>query len=605
MADTLEDEVDIVIAKIYEVLGQEPQYTYKDVAILARANSHLEPFVMALRQKGIPYQLVGNRGLYDRDEIRDVIALMKIIINPEDNISIYRAMNIPSMELSYEDISNVLTKSRVQKKDLWAIISTEEKDTIKSFYSKVAEYQKNVSKRTPVEFVYEIVHGSGYLSQYIEDETIENQLALKNLDLLLNIIKRFEVDFRSEKREFPTVVDLLDYLELMVEAGDNPAQAEVEDIDTVNLLTTHAAKGLEFPVVFVINMVSDRFPTRNQGDMIDIPTELIKETLRTGDEHLQEERRLFYVAITRAQKYLFMTLGKNYGGKRDKKPSGYLEETGLPITEVKLNTKTNVQESLFGVDTPFRETHASKITNFTPSFMSYSQANTYITCPLQYKYKYVLNIPTVPNHALSFGTTIHDTLKEFHTKKAFDQEVTLKELLDIYEKHWQPLGYMNEEHRPTRFESGKIILADYYAKNADSKNKPIALEKSFNIRIGGIKFFGRIDRIDPLPDGGVEIVDYKTGNIKSQKEVDQDMQVALYAIAVKESLGMNPELMSLYFVEGGEKVSTTRDETQMAETKRELTEVVEKIKSGKFEATPGMPCTWCDFKEICPFAYKA
>jgi len=120
----------------------------------------------------------------------------------------------------------------------------------------------------------------------------------------LQRVQKFEVDYHNETGEMPTVVNLVDYLDMIIEAGENPAQAEIEDIDTINLMTVHASKGLEFPVVFMVNLVSGRFPTRNQGDTIEVPEELIKETLPTGNEHIQEERRLFYVGMTRAQKYL-------------------------------------------------------------------------------------------------------------------------------------------------------------------------------------------------------------------------------------------------------------------------------------------------------------
>lgn len=604
-AENLEDEVDFVISKIYEILGAEPTYTYKDVAILARANNHLEPFVMALRQKGIPYQLVGNRGLYDREEVRDVIALLKTIINTQDSISLYRVMNIPAFELPFEEISEILSQSRIQRKDMWDIVKNSDNPNINSFYEKINLYQQNITKHTPVEFVYQLVHNTGILNQYLSEETIEKQLAIKNLDLLLNIIKRFEVEFHSENKEYPTVVDLIDYLELMLEAGDNPAQAEIEDIDTVNLLTTHASKGLEFPVVFIVNVVSDRFPTRNKSDIIEIPSELIKETLPTGDEHIQEERRLFYVAMTRAQKYLIITLGKDYGGKREKKPSGFLQETGIAITEISKNSAdTNKQETLFGSTSGFRETLANKITDFTPDFLSYSQIESYMNCALQYKYKYILNIPTLPNHALSFGTTIHNTLNELHTRLVFDTPVTFEDLMAIYEKNWEPLGYLNEEHRQARFEKGKTLLKNYYELNVPGKVKPIALEKSFSLKIDGIKFLGRIDRIDPLDGGGVEILDYKTGSTKTQKEVDKDLQVALYAVGAKEALGLDPKQLSLYFVEEGVKVNTTRTEAQLMEAKQDVINIVGKIKKGEFEASPGMQCTWCEFKEICPFAYK-
>jgi DNA helicase II / ATP-dependent DNA helicase PcrA len=603
-AQTLEDEVDAVVSKIYEILGKEPQYTYKDIAILARANSHLEPFVMALRQKGIPYQLVGNRGLYDREEIRDILALLKTIVNPGDSIALYRALNIPSYKVPYEDISEVLSRARIQKRDMWTIISESKKESLENLFKQISDFQQKITKQTPVEFIFQLIHGTGYLEQFINEETIENQMAIKNLDLFLNIIKKFEVDFHNDNKEFPTVVDLLDYLELMIEAGDNPAQAEIEDIDTVNLLTTHGAKGLEYPVVFIVNVVADRFPSRNQSDVIDIPTELIKETLPTGDEHIQEERRLFYVALTRACKYLYITLAKDYGGKREKRPSGFIGETGISVTEVEPDKTKTEQQTLFGPGTSFRDTYASKISNFVPEFLSYSQIDTYINCPLQYKYRYVLNIPTMPNNALSFGTTIHDTLREYHSRKLFENNISLDDLLKMYEKNWQPLGYMNEEHRQSRFESGKKLLADYYEKNNNLISTPVALEKSFNIKIDGIRFYGRIDRIDKLPDGSIEIIDYKTGAVKPQKEVDKDMQVALYALAAKEALNLDPKTLSYYFVEDGQKLSTTRTPEQMEEMKEEVKRVISLIKKGSFEANPGMQCNWCDYKDICPYAFK-
>ncbi|EKD95753.1 MAG: hypothetical protein ACD_24C00351G0001 [uncultured bacterium] len=391
-----------------------------------------------------------------------------------------------------------------------------------------------------------------------------------------------------------------------MEAGDNPAQAELEDIDTINLMTVHASKGLEYPVVFMVNLVADRFPTRNKRDVIDVPVELIKETLPSGDEHIQEERRLFYVGMTRAQKYLYLTLAKNYGGKREKVPSGFLGETGLKMEYVGKVTdeKSGGQDTLFGITSPFRDPKAINIEHLVPQTMSYTQIDTYNACPLKYKYSYILRIPTLPNYALSFGTTMHETLKEFHTKRMFGKEVSLEDLYEIYERKWIPLGYDDEKHRTERFESGKRVLEEYFNKHAAGKDNIEALEKSFNLRVGGTNFFGRIDRIDNLESGGVEIIDYKTGTAKSQKDVDRDAQVTIYAMAAKEALGLKPDLLTLYFLESGERVSTTRTPDDLVKQKEKIVETVENIKKGEFEANPTIQCGWCDYKDICPFAYK-
>jgi len=605
-ANTQEEEVEYVVAKILEILAKEPQYTYKDFAILARANSHLEPFVMALRKYGLPYQLVGNRGLYDREEVRDVLALLKVIINPKDGVSLYRTLNIKTLGIPYEKVSNMLSKSRFERTDLWDQIKSSGDLNIQSFYSVVLDFQQKITKESPSKFVYDLVAATDYLQQFLEEETVESQLCIKNLDLFLKRIQKFEVGFHDENKEMPTIINLVDYLDLIIEAGENPAQAEIEDIDTINLMTVHASKGLEFPVVFIVNLVPDRFPTRNRGDAIEVPVDLIKETLPTGDEHIQEERRLFYVGMTRTQKYLFVTLAKNYGGRRDKIPSGFLKETKLEVEnispeEAKLES---AQSSLFGVESSFRDPKLQKIENIIPAVLSYSQVEKFKVCPLQYKYAYILRIPTAPNHALSFGDTIHKSLRDFHNKKMFDNDVSLKELLEMYKKNWQPIGYLSEEHRNLRFESGKKLLENYYKKHAKEKVKHLGLEKSFNLMFAGTKFTGKIDRIDELKDGTVEIIDYKTGNPKDQKEVDNDNQVTIYAIAAKKALGLKPKILSLYFVEAGKKISTSRNEKQFEKTEKEVKEVVDQMKKCEFEATPSVHCAFCDYKSICPFAYK-
>ncbi|EKD99666.1 MAG: hypothetical protein ACD_22C00213G0001 [uncultured bacterium] len=517
----------------------------------------------------------------------------------------YRVLNIDVLGIPQDQISGMLANARSRKVDLWEVLAENKQENVVEFYKIVTKYQDKITKATPVEIVYGLVNEINYVSPFLLEETMENQLAIKNLNLLLNIVKTFEIEYRRDNKEIPTIVDLVDYLDLMIEAGDNPAQAEIEDIETVKLLTVHASKGLEFPVVFMVNLVSDRFPTRDRKDQIEIPDELIKETLPMGDAHIQEERRLFYVGMTRAQKYLYLTAAKNYGGKRDKTISGYIGETGIKYNEISSEDvkKVNAQTGLFGKESGYREPKMTKITDFMPAFLSYTQISSFQTCPLKYKYSYVLNIPTPPNHALSFGSTIHDTLRDFHTKLMFEK-CSYPDLLAIYEKNWQPLGYLNEEHRQEYFENGKALLKKYYDENASTKTKPLAIEKPFNIKIDGIKFYGRIDRIDPLADGGVEIIDYKTGRAKDQKDVDKDDQVAFYAIGATEALNLKPTKLTYYFVEEGKKVSTTRTTKELATIKDEVKEIVEEIKAGDFKAAPGMHCEWCDYNKICPFAFK-
>ncbi|HOD01520.1 MAG TPA: UvrD-helicase domain-containing protein, partial [bacterium] len=214
--ETLEDEVELVISKILEILAKEPQYTYKDFAILARANNHLDPFVMALRKYGLPYQLVGNRGLYDRDEVRDILAFLRVIINTQDGINLYRVLNTESLEIPYEEISKLLSKSRYEKTDLWEQVKNSKNEKVAFLVKTIENFQKNITKSTPTEMVFEVVNSINYLNQFLEEETVENELCVKNLNLFLQRVQKFEVDYHNETGEMPTVVNLVDYLDMII-----------------------------------------------------------------------------------------------------------------------------------------------------------------------------------------------------------------------------------------------------------------------------------------------------------------------------------------------------------------------------------------------------
>ena len=604
-AETLEDEVNLVVSKIIEILAKEPQYTFKDIAILARANNHLDPFMLSLRKYGIPYQLVGNRGLYDRDEVRDILAFLKIIIDTKEGTSLFRVLNIDSLEIPYQEISNLLSQARYKKVELWEQVKESQNENVKNLVKIVEEFQKNITKQTPTEMAFNLVNSINYLGMFLEEETQENELCIKNLNLLLKRIQKFEADWHAQTKEMPTIVDLVDYFDMIIEAGENPAQAEIEDIDTVNLMTVHSAKGLEFPVVFMVNLVSGRFPTKNRGDTLKIPDELIKETLPTGDEHIQEERRLFYVGMTRAKKYLYLTLGKNYGGKRDTIPCGFLNETGINLKDF-----TNEEISKLPFPSEVKKSFTPKIRKISEikgnklDHISYSQIDNYLICPLRYKYSYVLNIPTPPSRSLNFGDTFHKTLNEFHTKIMIGNKPSLEDLYKIFEKNWNPLGYENEKDRKNTFEEGKGILKKYYEKNQDLNVKHLGLEKKFVLHIDGTKLKGTIDRIDKLPDGSVEIIDYKTGKEKSQKEVDDNVQMTIYTMGAADALKIKPDVLSLYFLNSGNKISTKRTQKQVDAQREIIKDVIKNINEENFEPNPGRDCIYCDFKDICPFAKK-
>jgi len=617
VAETAEEEAEQVVMEISRLKAQTclparqgSQLTWKDFAILARANNHLDPFVAALKRKQIPYQRIGNRGLFDQPEVRDLIALLKVVANPADSLALYRVLGFPSLNISGPVVISLLNAARARQKTLWDEVRIQgtEQAGFGKLVSLVEGAQNSLADTTPSQLLHELVSELNYLEKYLAEDSLENQLKINNLDLFLGIIKRFETETTGG-----TLLEFLDYLDLLVAAGENPAQAEIEDIDTVNLLTVHRAKGLEFPIVFLVNLVSDRFPTRRRRDPIPLPDELVKEALPEGDSHLQEERRLFYVGCTRARDRLFLTWARKYGGGvREKKPSGFIAELGpeviCQLSTVKSQISpvncqlSNVKSQMSTVKSQISPVKSPPVRRL--DHVSYSQLDTFSVCPLRYKYRYVLRIPVPTSPALSFGKTIHETLHLFHQKRDLAGiTVSRDELLSIYDQVWIDEGYTTVEHKEQRYRSGRKLLKDYYEKHSELLGHPVYLEKKFRLRVGGIPLIGFIDRIDRTPDGGFEIVDYKTGSIKDQRAVDRDEQLSVYALAAREALGIVPQVLSLYFFEQNQKLSTQRSAEYLEKKKQEIANRICQVERDPLEPRVGRWCEWCDYKKLCP-AYR-
>jgi len=198
----------------------------------------------------------------------------------------------------------------------------------------------------------------------------------------------------------------------------------------------------------MVNLVKDRFPTRNRSDSLPIPGDLIKEELPSGDFHIQEERRLFYVGMTRAKERLFLTAADFYGdGKRKKKISPFVFEALGDKFEYKVsNTK---QISNFKLKNQIETKKRKQITNnksLVVNRLSVSQIETFKICPLHYKLKYIYNFPVSPTASASFGNSIHQTLKEYLETK--------KDILGIYRKNWIEECYFNKAHKEEFYKKG-------------------------------------------------------------------------------------------------------------------------------------------------------
>ena len=294
------------------------------------------------------------------------------------------------------------------------------------------------------------------------------------------------------------------------------------------------------------------------------------------------------------------------GGKTKRKPSAFLEELFEP--ELLLPPQRD-KNSLLEKDNKDTQLDNKEIdwNKLLPHYFSYTQLETFNLCPLQYKYSFVYRIPSPTTHPLTFGQTIHRTLKDFYEIIIKGIEVNKELLLEFYEKNWSREGFLSSEHVEQQYLKGKKILGDYYENNKENFGSPFYLEKEFVYKIAPeISLKGYFDRVDLFPDGTVEIIDYKTGEIKDlekkKKEAKKSYQLSIYALAGKEVFGWNLDQtrLSLYYLEQNEKIFVVKNMKELIGVKEEIIQTVEKIKKSSFAPTKGYHCNFCAYRKICP-----
>jgi len=611
----------------------EKKYNYSDIAILVRANSHADDIVPLLRYYGIPYKFVGKKGLYTRPEVKYFISFLNTLYDYKDNVSMFNVLQMEVWDIEVRDFIEIFSEAKRRKISAFEFLEdvlgvragssrrkskrnltekTFSKKTLDSLkrlmeiYEQAFDYIKQGKKGS--EIIYEFFDKSGYL-KFLESGGGDSEFRLENISKFFRLMKNFEQNNRES-----TVYDYIDYLNHSIEVGEVPSIDEdvFLEYDAVNISTVHSAKGLEYPVVFLPSLVKGRFPSRNMSEKLPIPDDLIKEELPEDDDrntNIQEERRLFYVAATRAKEKLFLSAAKYYGeGKRENKPSVFLNEV---LNREELEEFDNVkrtQDFGFMKDGDIEDIDYSSLIRDLGKKVSFSEINDYEKCPKMYKYKYILRIPVSVGHQAVFGTVIHATLRDFYRIhksvnegfEGFFEKPTLDDLLNLYYKHWREEGYQDEKHAKVQKKKGEEILKYFYNEIYTGQENVLDLEKNFKVDVAGITVSGVVDRIDTIEGNGVELVDYKTGKLKEQKEVEQDIQLMIYGLFAKQKLGVDTVKASLLFLDAGEKIETEIGEEKIGFVKDKIVDTAKCIQDSKFEPRPDYHgCKFCDYKKIC------
>lgn len=626
-AKTVDQEADLVTQKIQELLTSSAYSLVPgDFAILVRANAHALPFVKSLTYAGIPHQFLGPAKLFQTNEVRDLLAYLQVLNNYTDNQAAYRVLSQPFFALSGRDLAAVTTLAKVANLTLFEStevlleklpvpngvtipqVSSTGLESLDLILTHLHRHLAQLSQSTTGQIIYDFLERTGMLKSMLEFKEPFTQEVAENVIKFFNIVKTFESIHPNA-----LLPEVISWLSLSAELGDSSTSGlEQSTDDSVKILTIHASKGLEFPVVFVVNLVSQRFPSIARREQIPIPDALIKESLTTGDFHLQEERRLFYVALTRAKDHLFLTAADFYeGGLRQKKLSPFIYETLGDISS--LSESQRSKNAVTASSTPA----SSKPRDLTISYLSYSQIQTFEVCPLHYKAKYILGIPTPPSAASSFGNTIHLTLKNFYSQLARLKPIPpLNEvksfLLTIYQSVWTPVGYIHKNQAEEYFKKGQDYLTSFLDTNFNPNYLPHSLELPFTVPILSMdgtkqmKIGGKMDRVDVLPDGQIVIYDYKTSKEPmDQKEADTSLQLSFYALAATSlatsPFPISPEklILKLHYFETGTTIATSRSLSDLALAKEKIFSLAEEISQSDFKCSASPLCRRCDFQLLC------
>jgi DNA helicase II / ATP-dependent DNA helicase PcrA len=675
----------------------------------------------ALEERNVPFRLAGGAALFQRPEVRDAIAWLRVLADPNDAPAAVRAVTRPPVELRSVDLARCTLIARRRKLDMISAFEAalespqlppEARDRIQAFLRLYRAAASALEEMRADAFVRRLIERIGLRRQQLFAASPETAYRLVTLSRLAELATAWT---RREPRA--STRDFVRHLTAVAEAGelgDDPLAAPPPA--GVLLAEPEQVKGLEFDHVYVLDLDHDAAAEDTARDGW-IPDDLLAEPAAgPSEDQASHGARLTYVAVTRAGRSLVLgwpeetprgparpsplyeaaraaldgeeevhdeelfgpaeglhatyrmvqhevlesswRAGAALGEMRldtaedvDRAVAGYLELVKLaaliqrPGSEPAIEAIEALNQLLAQAATPGqraildasvldeyvigeereqqrrRELIASRgepsLEAFIPTrgdglALSASDLDLYRICPLKYKFARVFAIPEEPTINQRFGILIHQVLERFHAGELKDADPSregeeqqlrrgLDRLLWLFEAGWRRAGFGASDDELQYRDRAVAALARYWERHLRSDSMPIWLERAFAFEIGPHQLRGRIDRVDRLPGGGYELIDYKTGEPKTASELVRDLQLALYRIGARESWQVDAEAGSYWYVLEDEKVPVPSAPDDRERVERTVIDVAEGIQAQDFEPRPSYEiCSWCDYRLICP-----
>src|ERR1700722_14279936 len=611
-----QDEARWLVSELQRLHGAGRKW--REFAILYRQHAHRDQWVGELSRNKIPF-VISNLSILDHPLVKDVLAYLRLIANPFDNISCARVLAAPAWKLEPADLVRLTEQSRKGKKALYDMLQGPQSqlpfDSTPDALAQLVEFlsgqRKLLRRRTAREIL-------AALLEWLEVAKRASSRDRKYVTRLSEFVKQWEA-----KSDTQSLAEFVEYLDYYSQAGGVISLEDDFPGDAVQLMTVHGAKGLEFPKVFLLRINNKKFPCTERSRVFEFPAALMKEGEPAEQFLIQEERRLFYVALTRAENHLTLTTLTEKKGKIPVFIEDLLMDPAIKRRDIRqLSPKLPgpaliaKQDSLFTAELELfpvsRELPKifSRIADWALDFhpptpepltLSPSAVTGYRSCPQQFLFSRSWSLKEGPKAVLSFGSVMHTTIKRFveHFRKGV--KLPFEEVARIFETEWTSAGFEDDYQERGYKRDGLEQLRTFHAAVLESLPQVLELEKSFELPLeNNVTIIGRMDQVNSLGRNDVEIIDYKTGKPKKDVDAKKDLQLSLYALAAKEIFEWNPVRLVFHYLQDNHTQVTTRDAKQLDEAQKIVLEVAGDIRAGQFPPKPGFVCRSCAYKPICP-----
>ncbi|HEV7678690.1 MAG TPA: ATP-dependent DNA helicase [Candidatus Dormibacteraeota bacterium] len=574
-----------------------------DIALLFRQHGDMRSAMAAMQEVGVPYQVHGGRGYFQQPEIKDLLALLSLVNDPRDSQAMLRCLRLPAWRVSGVGRRALVELCEANDVPLFNLVADGALGTLTDddagaavrCVAALTDLNGLVTHDDARSIFHRAMEVAEYHRAVLElEKPIERMQAGANVNKFDELLERF-----TEWTQDHRLSQALQYLQILRDSGAADEVAPIEPSeDGVLLLTCHAAKGLEWPVVVVPRCVESRWPGRSGfGSRLTLPNELVPEEAPPGDGSVDEERRLFYVAATRARDRLVFTRAGRY-------PRSFSDERLTPF----LAAITNVEAQPVARPVEYawqpmrRRGRAAGTAEPGKRAWSVSSLRDFKACPRRFQYREVYQMPTRSSVHGWYGEMMHRTLQLAGKRRLAGAEVDAAALCEIWNDVYENTPGPKGAHPELR-QYGEEQLRHYAQTPAWIDAGITAVEDKFVLSLDtAASLTGRFDRLD---DGvPPTVVDYKTGPPRDEAALRSDLQVRAYAVALARRAEVDSVAVELHHLQTGESTRMVFGAKDLQRFTNHLSvstaELARAWREGDFPPRPSAwQCRRCDYRTVC------